>query len=66
MMIETRLNNSTHQIISSCMIVLHAVCMNVFSTITPSPPTKISGLRGFDSSKLLILRGGNSHVRRIV
>ena len=33
---------------------------------TPSPPTKSSGFRGFDSSKLLILRGGNSHVRRIL
>ena len=30
---------------------------------TPSPPTKSSGFRGFDSSRLLILRGGNSHVR---
>ena len=30
---------------------------------TPSPPTKSLGFRGFDSSKLLILRGGNSHVR---
>ena len=24
----------------------------------PSPPTKTSGFRGFDSSRLLILRGG--------
>ena len=30
---------------------------------TPSPPTKSSDSRGFDSSRLLILRGGNSHVR---
>ena len=30
---------------------------------TPSPPTKSLGFKGFDSSKLLILRGGNSHVR---
>ena len=30
---------------------------------TPNPPTKSSGFRGFDSSILLILRGGNSHVR---
>ena len=30
---------------------------------TPSPPTKSSGFKGFDSSRLLILRGGNSHVR---
>ena len=30
---------------------------------TPSPPTKSLGFRGFDSSRLLIIRGGNSHVR---
>ena len=30
---------------------------------TPSPPTKSLGFSGFDSSRLLILRGGNSHVR---
>ena len=29
---------------------------------TPSPPTKSLGFRGLDSSKLLILKGGNSHV----
>ena len=32
---------------------------------TPSPPTKSLGFRRFDSSRLLILKGGNSHVRRI-
>ena len=32
---------------------------------TPSPPTKSLGFRGFDSSRLIILRGGNSHVRII-
>ena len=31
--------------------------------ITPSPPTKSVDFRGFDSSRLLILRGGNYHVR---
>ena len=30
---------------------------------TPSPPIKSLDFRGFDSSRLLILRGGNSHVR---
>ena len=30
---------------------------------TPNPPTKSLDFRGFDSSKLLILRDGNSHVR---
>ena len=32
----------------------------------PSPPTKSSGFSGFDSSKLLKLKGGNSHVRIIL
>ena len=34
--------------------------------VTPSPPTKSSGFGGFDSSRLLILKGGNSHVRFIL
>ena len=33
---------------------------------TPSPPTKSCDFRRFDSSKLSILKGGNSHVRGIV
>ena len=33
---------------------------------TRSPPIKSLDFRGFDSSRLLILRGGNSHVRRIL
>ena len=33
---------------------------------TPSPPNKSLGFRGFDSSRLLILKGGNSHVRIIL
>ena len=33
---------------------------------TPSPPTKSLDFGGFDSSRLLILRGGNSHVRIIL
>ena len=32
---------------------------------TPSPPIKSLGFRGFVSSRLLNLRGGNSHVCRI-
>ena len=43
-------------------IVLHALCY-IMSWYTPSPPTKSSGFGGFDSSRLLILRGGNYHVR---
>ena len=33
---------------------------------TSSPPTKSSGFRGFDLSKLLILRVGSFHVRGIL
>ena len=33
--------------------------------VTPNPPTKSFNFEGFDSSKLLILRGGNYHARRI-
>ena len=32
-------------------------------TCAPSPPAKSLGFGGFDSSRLLILKGGNSHVR---
>ena len=32
------------------------------NTHTPSPPTKSLDFRGFDSSRLLILRGGNPNV----
>ena len=35
-------------------------------TCQASPPTKCLGFRGFDSSKLLVLKGGNSHVRIIL
>ena len=34
----------------------------IYEEFTPSPPTKSLGFEGFDSSRLLILRGGNSHV----
>ena len=33
----------------------------LFFKITPSPPTKSLDFRGFDSSRLLILTGGNYH-----
>ena len=33
---------------------------------TPGPPTKSFDIRGFDSSKLFILQGGNFHVRVIL
>ena len=52
------------------MYVIYGVLFYAFMLLrlfayTPSPPTKSLGFRGFDSSRLLILRGGNSHVRRI-
>ena len=36
-----------------------------FAGARPSLPTKSSGFGGFDPSRFLILRGGNSHVRGI-
>ena len=43
------------------------ICISTLSLRSaPSPPTKSSGFRGFDSSKLLILRGGNYHIHMIV
>ena len=32
----------------------------------PSPPTKSSGFRGFDSNKLLIIRGGKYHIHNCI
>ena len=59
-----------------CIYVYMYVCMYIYIYIythayicthkrrgsTPSPPSKSFDFRG-DSSKLLILKGGNSHVR---
>ena len=58
-------------IISSSSSISHTICTLSHSCTsypglslgTPSPPTKSLGFEGFDSSRLLILRGGNSHVR---
>ena len=38
--------------------------ITIITIITPSPPTKSFDFRGFDSSRLLILKGGDSHVVR--
>ena len=38
----------------------------VVATNTPSPPTESLDFRGFDSSRLLILKVGNSHVRDFI
>ena len=35
------------------------------SATTPSPPIESLGFRGFDSSRLLVIFGGNYHIRRI-
>ena len=49
-----------------CMYVCVYIYIYIYIYIyTPSPPMKSFDFRGFDSSKLLILKGGNSHVRRI-
>ena len=43
-----------------------SVCAVGVAMRTPSPPIESLDFRGFDSSRLLILRGGNSHVGRIL
>ena len=40
------------------MIIIIIIVVAVVISSTPSPPTKSLGFRGFDSKKLLILRGG--------
>ena len=47
------------------MIIVTIFVVIVISS-TPSPPTKSFDFRGFYSSKLLTLKGGNSHVRIIL
>ena len=42
-----------------CIRIYIYICIYMY---TASPPTKSSGFRGFDSNKLLILRGGNYHI----
>ena len=51
-------------------IYIYIMCIYIYIYIScdhlmhaPSPPIKGLGFEGFDSSRLLILRGGNSHVR---
>ena len=48
------------------MIMIIVIMIKINIMLTPSPPTKSLGFEGFDSSRLLILRGGNSHVRGIL
>ena len=45
--------------------VLSKIIRNERSWSTPSLPTKSLDFRRFDSSRLLILRGGNYHVRTV-
>ena len=47
-------------IIIITIIITYIIIITIHCT-----PTKSLGFGGFDSSRLLILRGGNSHVRRI-
>ena len=56
-------NNCLHFSICACHPCAGAMLIFAF---TVSPPTKSLGFRGFDSSKLLIIRGGNAHVRGIL
>ena len=49
-------NNTAHKRAVSALV-------RVSLPSSTSPPTKSFDFRGFDSSRLLILRGGNSHVR---
>ena len=48
------------------IIIVIIIIIIIIVAITPSPPTKSLDFRGFDASKLSILRGGNSHVRIIL
>ena len=49
--------------VTMIMTIIMIIIIITTDNTTPSPPTKSLGFGGFDSSKLLILRGGNSHVR---
>ena len=52
---------------SVSMIVIDMPSVSIIIVIImPSPPTKSLDFRGFDSSRLLILKGGNSHVHIIL
>ena len=54
-----------HITITITIVITTIIIVNT-TTVTPSPPTKSFDFGGFDSSKLLILKGGNSHVRVIL
>ena len=47
---------------------LSIICYYIvlYHMLRPVPPTKSLGFEGFDSSRLLILRGGNSNARIIL
>ena len=49
-----------------CICYSYTYYMTSWYHVTPSPPTKSLGFEAFDSSKLLILKGGNSHARIIL
>ena len=72
--IYTHTHRSALSATSLVFVVLHVtLCYPLLATfsvllpfVTASPPIKSLGFEGFDSSRLLIQRGGNSHVRRIL
>ena len=61
LIVIVRISNNNHNRVALCPPGRGPI-PNI-SLVTPSPPTKSLGFEGFDSSRLLILRGGNSHVR---
>ena len=61
----TSTNNSIARNNDMIIIIITSTII-ITITATPSPPTKSSGFRGFDSSRLLILMGGNYHIHIIV
>ena len=65
---DTLLQRRAFQTCADMGILLCLLCVAVLATwatfeTKPSPPKKSFDFRGFDSSKLLILKAGNSHVR---
>ena len=62
-MLITTIINTT--IVITIIITAMTIIMYSRFSLTPSPPIMSLHFRGFDSSKLSIIVGGNSHVRRI-
>ena len=61
--IERAMNATAVQVFDASRRCVRGVETEPGGSHTPSPPAKSFDFRVFDSSRLLILRGGNSHVR---